>query len=88
MPPVEEEVSDGYSLARRHLDAIDQAESVINALDWRRPFATAGHTFGMPDGPAIELVRKAYANMATSPEPDYGKFLSTSPATQSTDPKG
>jgi hypothetical protein len=75
MPPVEEGVSDGYSIARRHLDAIDQAERVMNVLDWRRPFQPSATVVGMPSPMAEALARQAYAGWAYSP------------ATQSTNPK-
>lgn len=73
MPPVEEEVSDGYSIARRHLDAIDQAEVTAYIAS---VFNVPTSVFGMPDAMALSAIQQAYADMATSP------------ATQSTNPKG
>ena len=75
MPPVEEEVSDGYSIARRHLDAIDQA--VMDELDWRRPFQTSATVIGMPEKMVLRLAEAA-----------YGSMPSTYPEVPSTNPKG
>ncbi len=75
MPPVEEEVSDGYSIARRHLDAIDQAERVMIALDWRQPFQTSATVIGMPEKMVLRLAEAAYGSMPST----YSEVLSTNP---------